>query len=38
VIGAGVRVEVLDILVHHDVKVAWSGDQEIVEAFGAGCR
>jgi hypothetical protein len=35
VIGEAVRVEVLDIFVQHDVEVAWSGDQEVVEAFPA---
>jgi hypothetical protein len=30
-----VRVEVLDILAQDDVEVAWSGDQEVVEAFPA---
>ena len=29
------RVEVLDILAQHDLEVAWSGDQEVVEAFPA---
>ena len=34
-----VRVEVLHILAQDDVEVAWSGDQEVVEAFPAqGCR
>ena len=30
-----VRVEMLDILAQYDVEVAWSGDQEVVEAFPA---
>ena len=30
-----VGVEVLDVLAQDDVKVAWSGDQEVVEAFPA---
>jgi hypothetical protein len=30
-----VGVEVLDILAQDDVEVAWSGDQEVVEAFPA---
>jgi hypothetical protein len=30
-----VGVEVLDILAQHDLEVAWSGDQEVVEAFPA---
>ena len=28
-----VRVEVLHVLAQYDVEVAWSGDQEVVEAF-----
>ena len=28
-----VRVEMLHILAQHDVEMAWSGDQEVVEAF-----
>ena len=31
------RVEVLDIFAQHDGEVAWSGDQEVVEAFPAQC-
>ena len=30
-----VGVEVLDILAQNDVEVAWSGDQDVVEAFPA---
>ena len=30
-----VVVEVLHILAQHDLEVAWSGDQEVVEAFTA---
>ena len=30
-----VGVEVLDVLAQHDVEVAWSDDQEVVEAFSA---
>jgi hypothetical protein len=30
-----VRVVVLYIFVQHEVEVAWSGDQEMVEAFAA---
>ena len=30
-----VGVEELDVLVQHEVKVAWSGDEEVVEAFPA---
>jgi hypothetical protein len=30
-----VRVEMLHILAQHDVEMAWSGDQEVVEAFPA---
>ena len=30
-----VGVEVLQIFAQHDVEVAWSGDQEVVEAFPA---
>jgi hypothetical protein len=30
-----VGAEVLDILAQKDVKVAWSGDQEVVEVFPA---
>jgi hypothetical protein len=30
-----VGVEVLDLLVQHDVEVVWAGDQEVVEAFPA---
>jgi hypothetical protein len=30
-----VRVEMLHILAQHDVDVAWSGDQKVVEAFSA---
>jgi hypothetical protein len=30
-----VRVEVLDIIAQEDVEVAWSGDQDVVEAFSA---
>ena len=29
------RVEVLDVLAQHDVEMAWSGDQKVVEAFAA---
>jgi len=29
------RVEVLHTLAQHDVEVAWSGDQDVVEAFPA---
>ena len=32
-----VGVEVLDILAQHDLEVAWSGDQQVVEAFPAQC-
>ena len=32
-----VRIEMLHILAQHDVEVAWSGDQEVVEAFPAQC-
>ena len=38
-IGAvGARVEVLEILAHNDVEVAWPGDQDVVEAFAAQSR
>jgi len=30
-----VGVEVLDVLAQHEVEVAWSGDQQVVEAFAA---
>jgi hypothetical protein len=30
-----VRVEVPDVRPHNDVEVAWTGDQEVVEAFPA---
>ena len=32
-----VGVVVREILPHHDREVAWSGDQELVEAFPAQC-
>ena len=32
-----VRIEMLHILAQHDVEVAWSGDQEVVEAFPSQC-
>ena len=34
-IGATVRVVMLDVLEQHYVEMAWSGDQEAVEAFAA---
>ena len=32
---SGYAVEVLHILAQHDVEVAWSGDQDVIEAFPA---
>ena len=32
-----VRVEMLHVLAQYDVEVAWSGDQEVVEAFPSQC-
>ena len=32
-----VRVEMLQVLAQYDVEVAWSGDQEVVEAFPSQC-
>jgi hypothetical protein len=37
VIGEVGRVEMLHILAQHDVEVAWSGDQKVVEAFPSQC-
>jgi hypothetical protein len=28
-----VRVEMLHVLAQHDIEMAWSDDQEVVEAF-----
>ena len=32
-----VPVVVLDVLAQYDVELAWSGDQEVVEAFPSQC-